>query len=100
MEFPQRGDLMAGGLIEGVALILIITLAIVLRKRFFALLLDLGIGTIVYLSAIFIIGWIGIILPLKVAEWGYPVMLVIFIIYHVASNLNIRSGYSRPLGGL
>lgn len=91
---------MAGGIIEAIILILIVVLAIVLRKRFFELLLDLAIGTIVYLSAIFIIGWIGIRLPIKLAQWGYPVMLIIFIIFHVLSNLNAGKGSSSPYGRL
>ena len=90
---------MAGTIAAIVIVVIVVALLILLKKKFFTLVLDLCIASLVYFGMVFIIGWLGIRLPISMAEWGYPVMLIAFIGYHVISNLNSRSG-SKTLGSL
>ena len=81
-----------------VIVIIGVVLLVLLRKRFFALLLDVLIGTVVYLALLFLINWVGLTIPLLWAEIGYPIMLIIFIIYHIITNTDIGK-MGKSFGG-
>ena len=69
-----------------VIVIVAVVLLVLLRKKFINLLMDIIIGTVVYLILLFLINWIGLTIPLTWAEIGYPIMLVIFVAYHIINN--------------
>jgi hypothetical protein len=79
--------------IFGIAVIaLIIVLVVFLRKRLIALAIDVVVGTLLYFAILFIIAFFDIItIPVVIADWGYPILLIAFIAYHIYSNLNLSN---------
>ena len=88
-----------GGIFGFVVVILLVVVVIIFRKKIVVLAMDLFIATIVYLGALFFVSWMGLKVPILLAEWGYPIMLVFFVIYHIVSNLS-KPSTPRPLAGL
>ena len=76
-----------------------VLVALIYRKKVWALLLDLAIGTVVYMGAIFFVSWLGLRFPIRWAEWGYPILMISFVAYHILSNIS-RPSAIRPYGAL
>ena len=87
------------GIILIAAIIGIVVLILLLRKKFFALLLDLAIGTVVYMAILFLIALVGIKIPVDMAAWGLPITLAIMIGYHMITNFSLPSK-SKGVGAL
>jgi hypothetical protein len=82
-----------------ILLIIMVLLVMIYRKKVWALLLDMAIGTVVYIGSIFFVSWLGIRLPVLWSQWGYPVVMIAFIVYHIIINFSKPSG-SKPWGSI
>lgn len=82
-----------------ILIIALIVFFVFFRKKLFALIADIAIGTVVYLVAVFVVSFVGLIPPIQWTIDLYPVMIFGFIAYHFYSNYSQPQRH-RPLGAL
>lgn len=90
----------ASEIVAIIFLVGIVLMIVFYRQKLFALLVDLFIGTMIFLAALFGISWLGIFIPPFWADVAYVFSMLAFIGYHIIINLSSPSRSRSPYGSL